>query len=97
MASDSRSLKTIANAATAEKPTYFDDSVSDDLLALLLEVAEENCVLRDRLATANTLHTGLDDAIDTYVPNADEIAARLENHGEYMNFLMKKVALAAKK
>ncbi len=97
MTSDSPSLKSIADAATAERLRYFDDPVTDDLLALVLEIAEENCVLRDRLATAKTLHPGLDDAIDSYTPNAEGISERLQSHGDYMKNLMKKVASAAKK
>lgn len=50
------SLASIAAAAALDRPRYFEDPKVDDLLALLLEVAEENCVLVDRLKTAELFH-----------------------------------------
>ncbi len=51
-------LKSIADAAASDRPHYFDDPRMDDLLALLLEIAEENCVLQDRLKSAEQIAPG---------------------------------------
>ncbi len=85
-------LKSIADAASANRPRYFDDKTTDELLALLLELAEENCVLRDRLKTAETLHAGLSGLIDQHRPDAAETSDRLAAHSNYVNALMERVA-----
>lgn len=85
-------LKSIADAATANRPLYFDDKTTDELLAILLELAEENCVLRDRLKSAEHLHAGLSELIDQHQPDAAETSDRLSAHSEYVNALMERVA-----
>lgn len=86
------SLKSIADAAASERPRYFDDPRMDDLLALLLEVAEENCVLLDRLKSAEQLSPEIASKIDDHTLSAEETAARLADHSKRLNALMKKVA-----
>lgn len=86
------SLKSIADAAAAERPRYFDDPRIDDLLALLLEVAEENCVLQDRLKSAEQLSPGITEKTDELALTAEETADRLADHSTRLNALMAKVA-----
>lgn len=92
MADAPKSLKDIADAAALARPTYFDDPAMDGLLALLLELAEKNCVLRDRLKSAEALHEGLGEEIDAFEPSSEETAARLEAHSDHFNALMQRVA-----
>lgn len=91
------SLKDIANAAAADRPHYFDDPVIDDLLALMLELGEDICVLRDRLATAQELGQVADASIDGYEPDEAEIGARLERHTAFMNELFQRIVAIAGK
>lgn len=86
------SLASIADAAASERPRYFDDPRMDDLLTLLVEVAEENCVLQDRLKTAEQLSPGLTNRIDNFCLTDEETADRLADHSRHLNALMAKVA-----
>lgn len=92
MTREPQSLKTIAEAAAEDRPRYFDDTATDELLAIILELAEDNCVLRDRLATAEALSPGISNRIDHHELTADETRARLEAHSEKMNALFRRVA-----
>lgn len=49
------SLKDIATRQQAGGPTYFDDPDKDRMVATVLSLAEEICVLRDRLDTCRRL------------------------------------------
>lgn len=86
------SLQSIARAATAERPRYFDDRRMDELLSLLLELAEENCVLRDRLQSAEQIMPGLGEKIDAVELSPEQTAERLATHSEKLNALMHEVA-----
>lgn len=86
------SLASIAAATALDRPRYFEDPKVDDFLALLLEVAEENCVLVDRLKTAELLSPGLSNKIDEYALTDEETADRLADHSKRLNALMAKVA-----
>lgn len=92
MSEQSPSLKSIADAAEAERPKYFEDPRVDDLLAILLETAEENCVLQDRLKSAEKLSPGLSAEIDSYRPSQEETAERIADHSKWLNALMSRVA-----
>ena len=87
----SPSLAEIAHKATANRPKYFEEPLVDELLAVLLEQAEENCILRDRLATAETLQPGINEQIDGHSLTQEETAGRLAEHSEIVNSLMRKV------
>lgn len=91
MSERSSSLKSIADTAEAERPKYFEDPRVDDLLAILLETAEENCVLQDRLKSAEKLSPGLGAEIDGYQPSQEETAERLADHSKRLNALMGRV------
>lgn len=86
------SLLEIAQASETERPKYFDDTVIDDLLTILLELAEDNCVLRDRLKTAATLDPSITDKINSYVVSQEETQQRLADHSDTINALLKQVS-----
>lgn len=50
-----KTLETIAREQQRRRPTYFDDPAKDRMVALVLELAEEVCVLRDALDTCGRL------------------------------------------
>ncbi|MEO0995929.1 MAG: hypothetical protein AAFX58_00305 [Pseudomonadota bacterium] len=67
------------------------DPLLDPLLAELLALAEEVCVLRDRLDSVERLlgegATPDRHAIDAYEPDADTASARLARHREFFEAL----------
>ena len=76
-----KTIKDIAKEQQQNRPTYFDDPEKDRMVALVLELAEEVCVLNDRLATAERLAAEIStEAIDAYEPSAEEIEERLLRH-----------------
>lgn len=87
----SPSLAEIAHKAMANRPRYFEEPLVDELLALLLEQAEQNCILRDRLATAETLQPGISKQIDDHSLTQEETVGRLADHSEVVNALMRRV------
>ena len=80
----------------AGRPNYFDDPEKDQLLALVLELAEEVCVQRDRLATSELLAAAgqavTKEAIDAFEPDADETARRLQRHRAWYTELFERLA-----
>lgn len=92
---DAQTLASIAKAAQEGRVTYFDNPAQDHLLDLILEIAEENCVLKDRLLTAAKIESGDPQKIDAFVPEGDEVAGRLEKHSAYMNALFARIAKLA--
>ena len=93
-----KSLADIAREQQAGRPTYFDDPEKDRLLALLIEVAEDVCVARDRHATARLLQErgepATEAAIDAFEPDAEERARRLARHRAYYESLFARLGAA---
>ena len=89
------SLKDIALRQQKDGPGFFDDPAQDRLLKLLLELAEEICVLRDRLATAEELAANGEafeaGAIDGYVLSDEEVEERLARHQAFYEELFRKL------
>ena len=85
-------LETIARRQQEGRPLYFDDPRQDRLLALLLELAEEVCVQRDRVATAQILAESGEvvslEAIDAFEPGDEERLRRLAEHRAYFTGLL---------
>lgn len=86
-----RSLRDILKEQQRARPRHFPNSTEDSLIALLIETAEEVCVLRDdidtrrRLAEGGTLAT--DDAVRAF-PISDEIVSeRLASHQRFFEEL----------
>ncbi len=92
MAKNEHTLKAIADAATQKRPRYFNDPATDELLAIVLELAEDNCVLRDRLQSAEAISTGINRLIDDYNVSEQETQERLDAHSETMNTLFGRIA-----
>ena len=92
MTMSEESLTSILTDQLANRPTLTDDATREGLLGLLLELAEENAVLRDRLGTAQTLGNVEDGAIDQYEPSEGELEKRLEAHRAAYRALMAKIA-----
>lgn len=82
-----QSLAEIAARQQADGPGYFEDPRKDRMLRLVLELAEEVCVLRDRLETAEILERGgtapTPEAIDAFQPSAELTRDRLARHQAY--------------
>jgi hypothetical protein len=90
------SLKDIAERQQASGPRYYDDPEKEKLLRLLLELAEETCVLRDRLATANALGEQnlpcSPEDIDAYKITEEEAGCRLARHQAFFEELFRKLS-----
>lgn len=82
-----QSLKSISLEQQQRNPVAFDDPEKDRLFAALLQLAEEVCVLRDRLTTVDALAaTGAAcdaDAISAYTATDEEVAERLKQHKRF--------------
>ena len=89
------SLKDIAERQQRSGPTYFDDPGKDRMLRLMLELAEEVCVLRDRLDTGIRLSESgagvTADAIDEYKPGDALTESRLAAHQAFYEELFRKL------
>ncbi len=79
-----KTLEEIAAEQQLGSPTYFDDPEKNRMLATLLSLAEEVCVLRDRLDTSERLAAAGKSAsaaeVDAYRPSDELIAERLQRH-----------------
>ena len=89
-----KSLTDIIKQQHADR-TISDDSMIESLMAEVISLAEDNCVLRDRLDTCQRLaaqHEPADDkAINAYVANDELVAARLAAHGEFFASLFSRL------
>ena len=78
------SLQDIAARQQANRPGYFDDPQKDHMLALILELTEEICVLQDQLDSCALLSDAgkscSHEAVQAYEPDAEEIDRRLAQH-----------------
>ncbi|MDJ0709267.1 MAG: hypothetical protein QNJ14_02700 [Woeseiaceae bacterium] len=90
-----RTLREIADEQQAARPPH-DDPLTDRLLAEIVALAEEVCVLRDRLDTAERLAgngSTVDAAsIDAWQPSQEVIEKRLARHKQYFEDLFAKLA-----
>ena len=79
-------MKTLTDIVTeqhAARPPH-DDPLTDQLMAKVVALAEEVCVLRDRLDTVERLvdagEVASAEAIDAWQPSQDVIETRLARH-----------------
>ncbi len=93
-----KTLRDIANEQQAVRPPH-DDPLTDRLLAEIVALAEEVCVLRDRLDTAEQIAASGEPvdaaAIDAWQPSQDVIESRLARHREYFEDLFARLSGAA--
>jgi len=68
------------------RPHQLDELPADQVVAVILRLAMEICVLRDRLSTHEQLLAAqsllLPEAIDSYTPSKEESAARQQARNE---------------
>jgi len=68
----------------APRPTFFEDTANDRLTAMLAALAAEVAVLSDRVHSLEALLASKSvlpaDAVDSYQPSADDLAARRKRH-----------------
>ena len=85
-------LADIADAQQAEGPVYYEHAETQRAVRLALELAEELCVLRDRLDTADRLaargETSGEAAIDAFEVGAELQAERLSRHRAFYQELL---------
>lgn len=78
------SLKDIVERQQQASPTYFDDPEKDRMMAMILSLAEEVCVLRDRFDTCRRLagqgRAATDAKIDGFVVDDELREERLASH-----------------
>jgi len=86
-----KSLQDILQEQQRARPRYFSNSSEDALIALLIELAEEVCVLRDdvdtrrRIASNGQLAT--DEAVDAFEVSDAIVAERLDRHQQFFTAL----------
>ncbi len=78
------SLQEIAKRQQAGRPNYYDDPQKDHMLALILELTEELCVLQDQIDSCAQLSAAgkpcNPQAIQAFQPTAEEMDRRLAQH-----------------
>ncbi len=91
-----KTLREIADEQQAARPPH-DDPLTDRLLTEIVALAEEVCVLRDRLDTAERLAGDAVDAatIDAWQPSPELVEARLARHKRYFESLFARLAEAS--
>lgn len=84
---------TALNSIKGRNPHFFADPNIDRLLSMLMELASEMSVMRDRLDTherlAATKGIYTEDDIETFRPNDDEAKAREEWRGKFLDRILK--------
>jgi hypothetical protein len=88
-------LKDIVSRQQERSPEYFDDPEKDRMMALILSLAEEVCVLRDRLDSCRLLAEANQTATDANIESLDVSAAveeeRLRRHTEFFESALARV------
>ncbi len=92
-----KSLEEITKAQQQYRPRYYDDAQKDRMLALVLELAEQVCVLRDSLDTRDRLAAGgvvaTSDAVDDYEISDEVVAERLERHQAFFEETLRRLTV----
>lgn len=88
-------LKDIVSRQQEQSPEYFDDPEKDRMMAVILSLAEEVCVLRDRFDTCRLLAAANQPATDANIESLDVGAAveeeRLRRHTEFFKSALVRV------
>lgn len=91
-----KSLKEIASEQQKSRPKYYEDPEKDRMIALIIELAEEVCVLRDALDNSEQLAKAgvpaTPKARDAYTVTDELIAARLARHQAYFEQLFARLS-----
>lgn len=91
-----KTLKEIASEQQQSRPNYYDDAEKDRMIALIIELAEEVCVLRDAIDNSEQLaKTGVPatpEAREAFTVAEGLIAERLARHQAYFEQLFTKLS-----
>ena len=83
----------MSRKAKGKRPVYFDDPENDKLLAIVMALAGEVSVLRDRLDTVERIATSrgvlLPGEIDSYAPGEAVLDERDARRAEYLERLLR--------
>jgi len=94
MTMDKSNIK-LQRAAKGKRPTYLSDPTSEKILAMVMALAGEVSVMRDRMETMERLSekSGIFSAedIEKYVPSEEEQAAREKRRAEYLQRILRTV------
>jgi hypothetical protein len=89
------SLQDIIERQQQASPRYFEDGQKDAMMATILSLAEEICVLRDRLDTCRRLaaegKASTDSAIDAFTVSEEALEQRLAEHTEFFEATLARV------
>ncbi len=80
--------------AKGERPSYFEDGTLDNMLSMLMMLAGEVVVLRERLDTAERLLDetgGLTSKIDAYRPTPEVAAIREAARAQFVDLVLRPV------
>ena len=82
-------MSVLARNARGKRPHFFPTDGLDQAMSMILVLAEELCVVRDRLDTVEKVARdgGLADAIEAYQPTADDLSAREARRQAFLNRL----------
>ncbi len=85
----------LARIAKGKRPDYFADPATDKLLSMVMVLAQELAVTRDRLTTIERLieENGLFEIakIDNYTLSDDQVEQRSERHTAFISKLLRTV------
>ncbi len=85
----------LARIAKGKRPDYFADPATDKLLSMVMVLAQELAVTRDRLTTIEQLieENGLFEIakIDNYTLSDDQVEQRSERHTAFISKLLRTV------
>jgi hypothetical protein len=79
--------------AKGERPVYLQDRTTDNILAIVLALAGEMVVMRERLDTAERLlgDAGLKERIDSYRPTSAVLAEREAWRAQFIDIVMRPI------
>jgi hypothetical protein len=79
--------------AKGERPVYLEDRTTDNILSMVLALAGEVVVMRERLDTAERLlgDAGLKEKIDAYRPTPGVVAERDAWRARFLDIVMRPI------
>lgn len=82
---------TVPRHAKGKRPTFFEVDGVDEAMSMILVLASEFCVMRDRLDTVEKVATAkgimLDEEVDNFEPDEATVLAREDRRKAFLNRL----------
>lgn len=82
---------TVPRHAKGKRPTFFEVDGVDEAMSMILVLASEFCVMRDRLDTVEKIATAkgimIEDEVDNFEPDESTILAREERRKAFLDRL----------